>query len=80
MAKMVRWGCDGCGKTVEKPVSQSPDDWSVVTVTMAGFRGYPVGDLGNGQAAYDLCSACQRTIVERANPRRWPRSKPEGSK
>ncbi|WMT88243.1 hypothetical protein NO932_06440 [Pelagibacterium sp. 26DY04] len=72
MAKKLTWICDGCG--TEKIVRDGrTEDWHTITVTLEGFRGYPVTDHGNWTKEFELCPNCQRYLHEMANPLMWPR-------
>lgn len=76
MIKTV-WTCDGCG--TEVVVGERGTDWKRITVTVDGFKGYPVGDTFNGAKVYELCPGCQRTLSDHVNPRQWPRPAGVGS-
>lgn len=72
MACKTVWTCDGCDKdAVMAPDSTSGNDWKRITVTLDGFRGYPVGQHANAEHSYELCPSCQSRLADAANPRQW---------
>lgn len=70
---MIRtvWQCDGCDK--EPLRNGRPDDWHEITVTFAGFTGYPVGADANTTTQFVLCPSCQKRLVDVAYPTHWAR-------
>lgn len=80
MSVKTVWICDGCGEELVLRANQN-SDWACITVTLSGFKGYPVGPQANGTKEYELCPGCQRHLYDMAAPRAWPRmdrSVPEG--
>lgn len=53
--------CDGCGEEI---AISKDKEYRVL------IEGHDVSHLSD---TFDLCSGCARTIVERANPKKWPR-------
>lgn len=73
MGQRIIWDCDGCtrSKDMTRP---HVGDWKEISVTVDGFKGYPVSDHLNGSYHLILCPDCQIAFAERAFPHRWPRS------
>lgn len=77
MSIVVTWKCDGCDDELvvkdARGEASNLRDWKRITVTIEGFKGYPVPEDVNGPREYELCPDCQRRVSGSFFPRLWAR-------
>lgn len=77
--RKTMWICDGCDRE-SLQVSGRPNDWKVVTVSVAGLEGYPTCGVGNcEEKQYDLCPGCASLLSSGVRPKSWPRVESEAA-
>jgi hypothetical protein len=77
MTLVLEWTCDGCGAK-HRAVglsAKAPVNWAApVKIGLYGLTNWRVKPPE--EATFDLCAHCQITLIEKINPRDWPRPVP----